>query len=256
MRGQAALYSLFFQGLDWLYPPVCVGCGTLGWRWCPSCQQQVTLLTEKVCEACGAPLSSATRTFCSSCRRARPPFQALRSWAVFAGSLRLALHRLKYRRHIGLSESLGKPLAHFARRLAWPVDMVVPVPLGTKRLAQRGYNQAALLALFVAAENGWRYAPHTLWRVRETRSQVGLSLEERQVNVQGAFLADARRVAGRHVLLVDDVATTGATLAACTQALLTAGAQTVYALTLARAVPGQDAPLDVPSLPGADVRLD
>lgn len=215
-----------------------------GWRWCPECQQQVTLLAGSVCEVCGTPLTVPAVRVCGSCRRSPPSFRALRSWAVFDGSLRTAIHHLKYRRHIALSEVLGTLLACFVSQFPWPTDQVIPVPLGPGRLNQRGYNQAALLALFVAAENDWRYLPQALIRQRDTKSQVGLSVEERFANVEGAFLADPRQVEGRHILLVDDVATTGATLAACSQALKEAGAQTVYAVTLARALPGQDTPSD------------
>lgn len=244
-RWHIALYKILFHGLDWLYPPYCVTCGQLGWRWCPDCQQQIIPLPEPICDVCGITIdSSDSASLCHHCRQHRPPFQALRAWAVFTGPLRPALHHLKYRNHIALSESLGEPLAHFARRWNWPVEVVIPVPLGSKRLAQRGYNQAALLAVFVAAKNGWEYRPQALLRLRETRSQVGLSLEERLTNVQDAFVADGRHVKGRVILLVDDVATTGATLTACTRALLDAGAQAVYALTLARAMPGHDSTQD------------
>ncbi len=215
-----------------------------GWRWCPECQQQVTLLAGFVCEVCGTPLAAPAARVCGNCRHSLPPFQVLRSWAVFDGSLRIAIHHLKYRRHIALSEVLGTLLGRFVSQFQWSVDRVIPVPLGPGRLNQRGYNQAALLALFVAAENGWRYLPQALIRQRDTKSQVGLSVEERFANVEGAFLADPRQVEGCHILLVDDVATTGATLAACSQALKEAGAQTVYAVTLARALPGQDTSSD------------
>ncbi len=199
-----------------------------------------------MCEVCGMTLDSPNSVgLCPLCRQHRPPFQALRAWAVFTGSLRAALHHLKYRNHVALSEPLGELLAHCARRWRWPIEMVIPVPLGSKRLAQRGYNQAALLALFVAAENHWDYCPEVLLRLRETRSQVGLSFEERRANVQDAFLADERHVKGHTILLVDDVTTTGATLSACAQALLNAGAQAVYALTLARATLDLDSTQDV-----------
>lgn len=246
-RWRAVFYKILFHGLDWLYPPNCVTCGQLGWRWCPACQQRVVPLPEPMCEVCGLALDSPNSvSLCPHCRQHRPSFQALRSWAVFTGPLRTALHHLKYRNYVALSESLGDPLANFARRWNWPVEVVIPVPLGSKRLAQRGYNQAALLALFVAAKNGWEYRPRALLRLRETRSQVGLSLEERLSNVQDAFIADERRVKGYTILLVDDVATTGATLGACAQALLNAGAQAVYALTLARATMEHDAMQDDP----------
>jgi predicted amidophosphoribosyltransferase len=94
-----------------------------------------------------------------------------------------------------------------------------------------------LVARPLAALQGWRYSPRSIARVRETRSQVGLSAAERRENVTDAFSADAAQVTGKNILVMDDVATTGATLASCADALLKAGARTVYALTLARALP-------------------
>lgn len=104
-------------------------------------------------------------------------------------------------------------------------------------MQERGYNQVGLVAMPLAVLNGWEYAPRVLIRARETRSQVGLSAMERKENVSGAFFARPDKVSGKTVLLMDDVATTGATLSSCTVALLKAGVRDVYALTLARALP-------------------
>ncbi len=156
---------------------------------------------------------------------------------MFEGPVRNALHRLKYRRNVALGEALARPMAVFARQQGWSVDLVAPVPLGQRRMKERGYNQAALIAWPLAVFAGWQYAPAAIRRVRETRSQVGLSAEERRENMRSAFWADARQADGKTVLIVDDVATTGATLSACAQAFLEAGACSVLALTLARALP-------------------
>jgi len=161
----------------------------------------------------------------------------MRSWLVFEGPIRHALHKLKYRRNVALGDALAQHLAEYVGTLGWPADLVVPVPLGKKRAKERGYNQVGLVAMPLAAVNRWRYAPRALARSRETRSQVGLTAAERRENVSGAFQAEAALVSGRTVLLMDDVATTGATLSACAAALLDAGARSVYALTLARALP-------------------
>ena len=161
----------------------------------------------------------------------------MRSWLVFEGPIRLALHKLKYRRNLALGDALARQLVPFVQGLGWPIDVVVPVPLGKKRMQERGYNQVGLVALPLAALGGWEYAPKALTRARETRSQVGLSAAERKENVSGAFHSNPAPVSGKTVLLMDDVATTGATLASCSKALLESGARGVYALTLARALP-------------------
>jgi ComF family protein len=160
----------------------------------------------------------------------------VRSWGGFGGPLRNAIHQLKYKRDIALGDELGRTLAGLLQELAWHVDIVTPVPLAAARRAERGYNQAALLARPIALVFGLAYRPGAVRRVRETQSQVGLNFSERQKNVKDAFRGDAGMVAGKCVLLVDDVMTTGATLNACANALQAAGAAPIFALTLARAV--------------------
>ncbi len=109
------------------------------------------------------------------------------------------------------------------------------MPLGRRRMKERGYNQAGLIAMPLVALRGWKYEPQAVQRSGETRSQVGRRISERRENISGAFQADPGRETGKNILLVDDVATTGATLSACSQALLEVGAGEVYAFTLARA---------------------
>jgi ComF family protein len=125
------------------------------------------------------------------------------------------------------------------QNLHWQVDTVIPVPLGIARFAERGYNQASLLARPLAWGLGLDFLPGVLSRVRETRSQVDLTGAERKLNVKGAFQANRDLIAGRKILIIDDVATSGATIDACATALLEGGACQVYGLTLARAVLGQ-----------------
>lgn len=128
-------------------------------------------------------------------------------------------------------------MAEFVRSLHWPVDLMIPVPLGKKRLKERGYNQVGLVARPLAYHVGLAYAPDALWKARETRSQVGLNISQRNKNVQDAYQADPKVVKDKTVLIMDDVATTGSTIAACTAALLSAGVREVYVLTIARALP-------------------
>lgn len=160
----------------------------------------------------------------------------MRSWAVFDSPIQDALHTLKYRRNIGLGEMLAVQMGEFFLSLQWQVQAMIPVPLGKKRLQERGYNQTALVARPLAHETGMDYAPQALWKTRETRSQVGLSVPQRHENVHNAYQADPEVVKGRSILLMDDVATTGSTISACTMSLLSAGARDVYVLTIARAL--------------------
>ncbi len=222
-----------WNSLDWLFPPRCGGCGKNGSRWCSECQQATRRVLPPVCSRCGQP--QAREGLCPKCRRSAPHFQALRSWGLFEGPLRNALHRLKYRRDIALGEALARHLIEMLEGLAWEIDMVVPVPLGLARQAERGYNQAALLAKPLALGCNLDYNPGSLLKIRNTPSQVGLSFDQRWANVAGSFEAIPNQVAGKNLLVVDDVATSGATLNACAVALLAAGASQVYALTLARA---------------------
>jgi len=161
---------------------------------------------------------------------------AIRSWAVFEGPVRKALHRVKYSRDLALAETLAREMFHVTQDQGWDLDLIVPVPLSKKRLRERGFNQAVLLARPLA----WRMSipsnSKALRRIRDTLSQVGLNVEQRRDNVSEAFVASSKQVAGKNILLVDDVATSGSTLNACANALWNAQAKNVYGLTLTRAV--------------------
>lgn len=228
------MYRLLWSGLDLLFPPVCGGCGKSGSRWCDTCQKNLPKLSEPICEVCGIPLDAAG--LCPDCQRVRPRFNALRSWSAFDAPVRNALHRLKYRQDVGLGDALASHLSEYVVGLNWPIDLVVPVPLGHKRMQERGYNQVGLIARPLALSMQIAYVPQALSRVRETRTQVGLTKRERHDNVRGAFRAEGKRVKDRTVLLMDDVATTGSTLSSCAEAFYAAGARDVFALTVSRAL--------------------
>lgn len=192
------------------------------------------------------PGGARESALCRACRLVPPPFERAVAYGIYQGRLRDAIHALKYGGLHPAARGLGRMLAEAIARLAEesPKQMlIVPVPLHRSKLSQRGFNQARLLAREALRELGrshpaWRLtlAPGTLMRLRETKSQAGLTPRQRRLNVRGAFsVSDPRAVAGRHVLLVDDIMTTGATARAAAQALARAGAESVWVATLARA---------------------
>jgi ComF family protein len=228
------LYHLVWSSLDWLYPPKCIYCTKTGFQICPDCQNLILHLKQPLCIICGLPITAGS--VCSKCKKNRPSYILLRSWAVYTGPVQKAIQRIKYKRDLSLGNELARYVSLFVNDMHLDVVDVIPVPLGKKRLRDRGYNQVSIIAFPLALKLGLNYIPRGLVRIRETESQVGLNVKERNENVKDAFLANPRHVAGKNILLIDDVATTGATLTSCTNALRLGGASNVFAVTLARAL--------------------
>jgi competence protein ComFC len=227
-------YKFLWEALDWLFPPNCGGCGTAGARWCLQCSQNTIEILPPICSICGNPNSNNKP--CERCQISPPFYKSLCSYAVFSGSIREAIHRLKYQHDIGLGEVFARLMIIRLEKLNWSFDLISPVPLGLARFKERGYNQATLLARPIALFLKTPFSSQALLRTRETRTQVGLTVTERMDNMSGAFQAKADLVYGKNVLVVDDVATSGATFNACAKALLDGGASNVYGFSLARAV--------------------
>lgn len=219
--------------LDVVFPPRCGGCRRLGFRLCDECWAAIHRLPLPVCLSCGCPVYD-DRSGCWCRPVTRKLVNGIRAAAYYEGPLRKAIHRLKYNNDIGLADALGPLLEVCWLTHGLNADLLVPVPLGSGRLRKRGYNQAALLAQALGTRVGLPVAPWALTRERETRTQVALDWAERYANVAGAFRAEPSEVEGRRVALVDDVCTTGATLAACAAALREAGAILVWGVALAR----------------------
>ena len=233
------LESSIWNVVDLVFPPVCPGCQSIGQRWCQDCQNSIAPLPEEICQVCGEP---SPHTLCKRCSASRPKLVHIRSWAVFKSPIRNALHTLKYRNNRSLGQSLAASMAPNFRQLNWPVQVIIPIPLSQQRQRERGYNQSALIAHPLALlTKDLQYLPGALQRTRHTRSQVGLSIEERKQTLKNAFTANPKLVTGKNILLFDDVCTTGATLNEAAQVLMQAGANSVYAYTVARAVSHKDA---------------
>jgi ComF family protein len=142
---------------------------------------------------------------------------------------------MKFRADMGIADIFSRYLIDYYLSLGWDVDMIVPVPLGKRRYADRGYNQTHLLSRPFALYINKHHYNNCLKKIKETRPQVGLNPEERSKNVISAYWADPKTVSGKVILLIDDVTTTGSTINSCSEALLLAGASSVYGLTVARA---------------------
>lgn len=200
------------------------------------------LIAPRECAGCENVLTPSERGFCEGCEPLLDPGgrlgDALAAY-LYAGPMAEAVRGLKYGRRTELAPVLGAMLATRALELAGEVDAVVPVPLHRARLRRRGFNQAALLARPVARALAVPFHASDLRRVRDTPAQAGLGAAERATNVRGAFVA--LRAPGSRVLLIDDVRTTGATLAECAEALRVAGAERVFTLVLARVEDPSDA---------------
>ena len=233
--------------LDLLLPRVCATCasplgGHEGGVICGRCWSRLALLPLPQCARCGHPLGrDAGRHACQWCACLPPFVRAARSVCfVPGGTGGEIVHALKYHGWEAAADGMADRMA----RVAWPQDViseravVVPVPLSATRLRERGFNQSALLARRVAARWTLPYAAETLVRTRSTSSQTRLTPGERLGNVAGAFrVTDEAResLRGRHVMLIDDVVTTAATLNACAAALFAAGARIVSYVTFGRA---------------------
>lgn len=230
-----SLYRFLWHGIDFLFPPICGGCDKPLVRWCEECQASLVEIEPPFCNICGLPQSQDG--VCERCSENVPKYKELRAWLAFDGGIRKALHRIKYRRDFGMAEQVAFEILPFAKKLDWDIDIAVPVPLGKQRYRERGYNQVSSFAGPLSWAMGWEFSPKSLRRTKETTSQVDLSATQRAENVKDAFVADRKGVEGKSVLVLDDVATTGATLNSCADALIRGGAKAVYALTIARALP-------------------
>ncbi|MBI2965779.1 MAG: ComF family protein [Chloroflexi bacterium] len=216
------------------YPAKCVHCGSRGQILCQDCIGRCTRLGERVCRRCSEPL--VTPSLCGPC--AFRPLTVSTTVALFAfdGAVRDAVHGLKYDDLRALAPLMGRLMASDPKVAALNFDTVVPVPLHPKRMQRRGYNQAHLLAKEITRSLEAPLDAKCLQRVVDTAPLARTtSRADREAGVKEAFRAGPE-AGGRHILLVDDVTTTGSTLRECASALLAAGAAEVNAVVFAREV--------------------
>lgn len=228
--------------LDTLFPPRCFTCGELvgeHGNLCATCWNGVDFIAAPLCARCGVPFATdaGEQGECLPCLTTPPAYATARAVFRYEGASRRLITGYKYHDRTLATPMFARWLARAGAEQLAVAEVVIPVPLHPLRLLRRRYNQSALLARELGKLADKQVLPAGLTRTRHTPQQTGLSREERQHNVQGAFTVPPRhhpQIRGRAVVLVDDVLTTGATLDACARALQEAGATAVHVLVLAR----------------------
>ena len=238
--------DFWFQSLpmlDLLYPRNCVHCGAPSpdpmKYLCWDCLSDTPKVEPPFCAVCGDPVAGDIQHdyTCFACARETPSFDQARSAVRYEGAVGDALRALKYGNALWVVQDMAELLfacvqAEYADS---PFNLVTAVPLHAARRRERGFNQSALLGGAVARRLGIRFREGLIRRVRPTDTQTGLTASQRTANVCGAFRVGLfARLAGRKILLVDDVMTTGATVNACAKALKKGGAASVHVVTVAR----------------------
>jgi len=229
------LTGLRRTALDLLFPCRCLGCAREGSLICPSCRQKMLEITSPVCPRCGTPQSNDI--LCPTCSNHHHDIDGIRSPFRFEGVTRQATHQLKYKNLRAMAPTLAKLLGNYLDAHPVPGEILVPVPLHRVRLRERGYNQSELLARKLGGIIGLPVIADCIIRRKNNPPQTrATSVDKRRSNVADAFTCRNHSLKNKRVILIDDVATSGATLNACAATLKTAGAVSVWGLTLAREV--------------------
>ncbi|PIV21433.1 MAG: ComF family protein [Deltaproteobacteria bacterium CG_4_8_14_3_um_filter_45_9] len=238
MEFQSTLFQFFL-------PPQCPCCERLleedQQGFCSNCLSEIRWIEPPFCSICGIPfISKEVESHpCGACVTHRKYFTMARAWGAFEGSLQEAIHRWKYEGKTRLTPFFAEWMVKGLNRYWEPdsLDLLIPVPLYTQRLRERGFNQALLLVKELSRRTGIPYRKTILQKKKPTIPQVNLSGAEREKGLRGAFhIIRNEELLGKSVLLVDDVYTTGATVNECSKVLLRGGAERVDVLTLAHAL--------------------
>lgn len=240
----ATVKSILTGIADVIFPPRCMACSSVlsdgGQLFCPHCFSHIKFIRSPLCSRCGCPFSEPGESdhICGDCLQTGPAFVVARALGQYESLLMDLIHRFKYGGKVSLGERMGEMMAGFVYpsfRIA-DYSLIMPVPLHPRRLRQRGFNQALVLAGEIARVFSLGLDFLNLKRVVFTEPQVGLGKEMRERNIKGAFsVTDKGRIAGERIILIDDVFTTGSTAKECARVLMKNEAEKVAVLTLARA---------------------
>ena len=225
------LSKLGKEAVDLLFPVQCAGCRRAGGILCETCIPGLPKLTPPFCRICGSPHSQSP---CRWCAERAPAIDGVRAPFLMEGAVQQSIFSLKYRGIRAAAPDLARLLAGYLAEHRVPGELIVAVPLHRRRLRTRGYNQSELLAGELSKITGLPRAKGVLARVKDTPPQVeAATRSQRRSNVDGCYEVTGE-VAGQRMLLVDDVVTTGSTMASCAAVLKAAGAASVWGLALAR----------------------
>ncbi len=225
--------------LDIFFPSACHLCGkgiaSQENGICRSCEQEIVRIRPPLCLHCGIPMLTGESHLCGDCLKNPPPYSLARSLVVYEDFPRQLVHRLKYANDTTVLKPMEKIVGHFDFSPFIGCDLIIPVPLHSQRLKERGMNQSLLLAKLFFKKSGIAIAPSTLMKNKKTKPQTQLGLSLRKRNVKDAFiLKDTDIIINKKICLVDDVYTTGSTVGECTRVLLASGAREVRVITFAR----------------------
>ena len=225
-----------------LFPPRCPFCDTVLCSSifapqklvCPSCRDKAQYVKEPVCKKCGKPLRDERQEYCYDCNRVDRTFVQGKALWIYEGIVKQSIYRFKYHNRQEYAHYYGKELAKKYEQ--WMercrIEALVPIPLSKKRLRQRGFNQAECVARELGRRTGIPVYKDLLIRVRDTRAQKELNEQERKNNLKRAFKTEANKVQLNHILLIDDIYTTGSTMNETASELKRSGITKVYCLSI------------------------
>jgi len=242
------IFSKAFKDIgEVMFPPQCLGCAEIlypsaGQIFCQACSNEIRLITGRICPVCGTvfPDSPAPGHVCGDCLENKTYFSRARAVFRYETLILNAIHQFKYGRNISVGETLASFMAGFSfSDIDFPdYSLIIPVPLHIKRLRERGFNQSLILARALEKKHRIPVDFSVLKRKKFTTTQAGSNRNERKSNIKNAFeVRNCKNIAGKNIILVDDVYTTGVTVNECAKMLVMAGVQKVSVLTLARVLP-------------------
>jgi competence protein ComFC len=221
--------------LDFVYPKVCAGCGeVIDTFLCEDCRESIIVIEPPTCRICGSPSEYFT---CNECKEKQYYFDSASSAALFEGALQKVIQKFKFNGITELSGLLSELLIesyplYFKYR---KIDIAAPIPIHYKRMVERGFNQSDILGSKLCSTLDIPYSTDILSKIKHTKDQVNLSLDDRIINLQGAFRVSGKLdIKDKNILLIDDVFTTGSTINEAAKTLKEAGAMEVYAYTVGR----------------------